>query len=234
MSKKKQETVKVEAMLWDFVYWARFRRPRNKDSYVSKETLECAAQLVEQVLKGDKNPLPKQRGRNPDPDTIWLRFHMVCVFPLTSTDSLPRHLGEGGAFKEVGDRLKIERETAVAHFYKGFNCLKTAKGRQEYITWLNTREIRWAVHKARLENCEPLLHQYVFSSVIKNMICMRSHESGENHILTLSPEEVDSLVNDARERVKTKSGSEDYENWKKYCNQSPLYIRSLKPGRKRK
>ena len=48
---------------------------------MSEKTLECVAQLVEQVLEGKKNPLPKQLGRKTDPHTMWLCFHMVGVVP---------------------------------------------------------------------------------------------------------------------------------------------------------
>jgi hypothetical protein len=230
MSKKKQETVKVEAMLRDFVYWVRYRRARNKDSYVSKETLECAAQLVEQVLEGKKNPLPKQQGRNPDLDTMWLRFHMVYVVPLTSTNSLPRHFGDNGAFKVVGDRLQTERETVAPSVYKAFERWKTREGRQEYINWLNHREKRWATHRAGLEQREPTPCEYVLSLTANGIICKRLLGEGElreHHMVLLPSEEIDSLVDEARKRLGTKSGCEDYENWKLYCGQSPLVIRAV-------
>ena len=68
--------------LHDFLSWVRYRCTRDKDSRVSEKTLECVAQLVEQVLEAKKNPLPKQLGRETDPTrcgcaSTWLVLFLI-------------------------------------------------------------------------------------------------------------------------------------------------------------
>lgn len=222
------------AHLHDFVFQVRHQLRRDRD--VSEKTLECVAQLVEQVLEG-KNPLAKQPGRNPDPETMWLCFHMIS-FPtmnegqktgLFDEHRLPLHL-EGG-FLTVENQLSIPAKTVERNYYKARKLLETAKGRQEYIDWLNRREKRWAAHLAKPPR------EYAFSLVLKGMICLKRGDSGEELIAPLCPGEVDSLASEAQKLLKDNArGEEDRKNWLSYRDQN-LFIRALlfppKAGRKR-
>jgi hypothetical protein len=240
----------IEPYLWSFVFWVRYRSARGQgpvDAMVSNKSLECAAQIVEQVLEDKKNPLPKQRGRKLDVDSMWLSFHMLCVVPMSSPNSLPRHSQaekEGragkrsvGGFVTVGKLLNIESVTVRSHVYKAFECWKTTDGRQQYINWLNRREKIWAAYQASIEKRKPDPREYVLSAVVSSMICTRSDELGEDHVVFVSPRDRNALVKEARKQMNTPAGKKDFENWFSYRNQL-LYIPALlhpsKTGRKRK
>jgi hypothetical protein len=221
-----------QACLYDFLFRARTGRLQD----ASEQTIERAAQVVERVLEG-KNPLPKQKGRPSDPDTMWLCFHMIS-FPTVSDCQktglfddrcLPLHL-EGG-FLTVKNQLNIPAKTVGKNYYKARKLLETAKGRQEYIDWLNHREKRWAAHLAKPPR------EYAFSFLLKGMICLKIGDSGEELIAPLSPGEVDSLAREAQKLLENNArAKEDRKNWLS-CRDQSLFVRALlfppKAGRKR-
>jgi hypothetical protein len=213
-AKVRRNLVLEKAHLHNFVFWVRNLRPRGLALVESDKTLESVALLVEKVLAGKKNPLPKELGRKRDRDTMWLCFHMVA-FPIGSR--LP--LTEEG-FDEVASQLSmnLSGKGVESNYYKARQKLKTSEGRREYAAWLNHREKRWATYKKKQSR------EYALSSVMNQnegdfyghtcvTICTRREETGEEHIVSLSPEERNSVVRQAEDLCKTTAGRADRTNW---------------------
>jgi hypothetical protein len=235
-----------EHYLWNFVHWVRLSRAGDSAAELlnRKKTLEHVAELVERILEGE-NPLPKKRGRKSNSDTMWLCFHMVGVVPFASDSRVPRY----SPIKNRGRRAKgavdliaaskllhAEYETVRSNYYKARDRWKTREGRQEYIDWLNRREKIWEACQARDEKREPAPREYVLSTVINSVICVRLDEQGNPDTVYLSPEEVSYLVNEAGKKT-TFADKNDYENWSSNRGRFlyiPALFRPSKAGRKRR
>ena len=237
-----------EHYLWNFVYWVRLLRARHGDAKLldADKTLEHVAEVVKRALKGE-NPLPKKQGRKSDPDTMWLCFHLVCVVPLSSPTTLPRHtqhIEEGragkrsvGGFVTVGKSLNISPATVKSHVYKAFEFWKTADGQSQYINWLNRREQKWAAYQASVEKRKSTHYEYVPSALTSSIVCRRSDELGETQVVDLSPRDRDVFEKEATEQMNTSAGHKDYENWSSYRGELLCIREFLVPstiGRKRK
>jgi hypothetical protein len=181
MGKRQTDTPAIaEHYLWNFIYSMQLRAQR-KDSQLSEweNTLEHVARLVEQVLKGNRNPLPKKRGRNPNSDIMWMCFHHMFVVPFTSEEPrLRRHSETIGGFNLIGTRLNLSPKTVGGNCSNASKKWETRAGRQEYISWLNLREKRWEAYQALLDKRDPAPREYVLPA-----ITTASLTTGEPYVL---------------------------------------------------
>ena len=234
----KRNLVLERAYLHNFVSWVQDLRPRGVDLQDDDNTLKCVAHIVEQVLGENKNPLPKQRGRKRDGDTMWLCFHMVA-FPV----GCRVQLSEAG-FDAVASQLNLSGKGVEANYYKALRKLDSGGGRDEYTEWLIRREKRWASFNRRdlkAASCQP--REYVISCITTGdkgnfygckhlMICARRDQSGEEQILSLSSKDQNVFLREAEEQFKSSRGKADHGNWA--ANKGRILQISLYPKNKRR
>jgi hypothetical protein len=123
--------------------------------------------------------------------------------------------------------LRIASKTVGDNYYKAFPLWKTQKGRQSYIDWLNHREKRWEAHQARLDKRDPAPREYAGTvggiGVTPRLNYLENDV--ENFIVKLPIEDVDLLVNEAQELLKSDRGKADYDNWLKHRDAGLLILR---------
>ena len=107
--------------------------------------------------------------------------------------------------------------------------MKTSKGRDEYIDWLNHREKRWEVYQANEKKRTPRPVKYgvaVNCIGIVRLLDYLENDDVKPLVVSVTPAEIDFLLKEARKRFTEEKvrAQADYDNWCKHRDTGLLLI----------
>ena len=126
--------MRQDALLKDFISWAKYRLPTSNHSPINHDSLACVVQGIEKYLKGE-TPWVKKSGNKIKRSEMWEAYYL-CSFNKEFSNALnTRHKDTCGIHSLVGEKLSKSPSAIESLNKKGRAAIRASKGNQEFCVW---------------------------------------------------------------------------------------------------
>jgi hypothetical protein len=145
--------MKQDALLKDFIAWAKYRLPTSSHAPINLESLSYVVGGVERYLEG-KAPWVKKSGNRLKRAEMWEAYYL-CSFKKEFPNALTtRHKDVDGIYSLAGKKLSKSPSAIESLNAKGRTAIRAPMGKQEFCIWYmnskyNNEEINRLIFKVK-------------------------------------------------------------------------------------